>query len=106
MIGTFDQRVSLQRKSKTDDGAGGAVTTWTTLAEVWAHVRAMTGREREVSMRNEARANYVVTIRRRDGLTHIDRIVWQGRHLNVRFIKDEGPRVHTLKIEAEMGAAS
>lgn len=105
MIGKLDQRVSLQSKTLTDDGAGGASETWTEYAEVWAQVRPMTGREREIAMRNEAHANYVVTIRHRT-VSPLDRILWRGRYLNIRFVKEAGPRNQYLDIEAEMGTAS
>lgn len=102
-IGELDERITLQRKSLADDGAGGATVSWSDVAEVWAHVRAMSGREREQSMRNEGTADYVVVIRRRE-LLPADRIVWRGRYLNIRNLRDDGPREPYLRIDAEMGA--
>lgn len=105
MIGGLDDRVGLQSKQLTDDGAGGATESWTEFAEVWAKVEPMSGREREQADREEAHSNYVVTIRNRS-VSNLNRIRWRGRYLNVRFVRNAGPRPMYLKIEAEMGAAA
>lgn len=105
-IGELDQRIALQRRTRTRDDAGGATTTWTTYATVWALVRPLSGRERERLMREEATANYLVVIRERDDVLPSDRIQWRSRELNIRFIKSRGARAMYLEIEAELGAAS
>lgn len=102
----LDDLASFQRLTETKDGVGGADESWAEYAEEWVNVRAMTGRERENAMRTEARADYIVTIRYRDDVRPGDRIEWRERFLNVRFVKDSGPRETFLQIEAEMGAAS
>lgn len=104
--GQLDQRISLQRKSRVRDGAGGATETWTEYAEVYAMVRPMTGRERQNAERAEALSDYVVVIRYRSGILPSDRIEWRGRKLNIRFIRNQGPRTSWLEIEAEMGASN
>lgn len=105
-IGKLDQRVALQRKTRTSDGSGGATVSWSTYATVWAHVRPMRGRERENAMREEAASDYIVVIRYRSGVVEGDRIEWRDRHMNVRFVRNEGPRTSMMEIESEMGAAS
>jgi SPP1 family predicted phage head-tail adaptor len=104
--GMLDQRVSLQRRTIVDDGSGGGVETWAQYAEVWAHVRPMSGREREIAQRMEAAANYLVVVRMRSDVLANDKIVWSARELNVRFVKDKGPRDGFLEIEAELGTGS
>lgn len=104
--GELDERVSLQRLTPKRDGAGGATETWAEYAEVWAKVRPMTGRERENAARTEALSDYVVKIRYRADVRAADRIVWRDRELNVRFMKDRGPRELYLELEAQMGVKS
>ena len=104
--GMLDQRVSLQRSTLVDDGAGGATMSAGEYAETWAHVHPMSGREREHAMRADSTANYLVVVRMRDDVKERDSIVWRGRTLNVRFVRNKGPRGGYLEIEAEMGAAS
>jgi SPP1 family predicted phage head-tail adaptor len=105
-IGELSERLGLERKTRTPDGAGGASVAWTEYAEVWALVRPMSGRERAHAAREEANALYLVVIRYRDDVLDADRLAWRGRHLNIRFRKDRGPRPLWLEFEAEMGATS
>lgn len=103
--GELDQRVTLERKVKTRDGAGGATESWITYATVYALVRPMTGHERENAMREEAVANYLIVVRRRTDVVEGHRIGWNGRKLNVRFVKTR-MRKSFLEIEADMGVPS
>lgn len=103
--GDLDQRISLQRRTTTRDGAGGAETTWTEYDEVWAMVKPMTGRERQNAMRAEATSDHLVVIRYRDDVKENDRAVWRGRSMNIRFINNKR-REAFMTIEAELGAAS
>lgn len=102
-IGQLDQRVELQRVTLARAGGGGQDETWATYATVWAHVRPMSGRERQQAMRNDAISDYLVVIRYRAGVLEADRIVWRDRTLNIRFLKYQGPRESFLEIEAELG---
>lgn len=101
--GELDQRIKLLRKTNTPDGIGGFTTAWNEYAELWAHVRPMSGREREQSMRTEAAAMYLVVIRQRKDVVEGDAIEWMERNLNIRFVKQRG-RAAFLEIEAEIGA--
>lgn len=105
-LGELDQRVVFQRKTRTQDGAGGAAKSWSDVATVWAHVRPLRGRERQDGGRAEGVREYLVVVRWRDDLLDGDRIEWRGRYLNIRFPQDRGRRSEYLEIEAEMGVAS
>ena len=104
--GQLDQRIQLQSKTRTADGVGGATTAWATYATVWAHIRPLSGRERENAMRTEGKADYLVVLRYRSDITETHRILWRGRYLNIRFPKNMGPRTAWLEIEAEQGASA
>lgn len=103
--GELDQRVSFLRETKVDDGMGGSTVTWPSIATVWAHVRPMSGAEREHSDRLNAQANYLIVIRYRDDITESDVAEWKGTRFNIRFAKDRA-RSTFLEIEAEKGVAS
>jgi SPP1 family predicted phage head-tail adaptor len=104
--GDLRERVSLVRKTLTDDGSGGATASESTYATVWAEVRPMSGREREQAMRQEATSNYLVRIRHRTDVVEGDIVRWGSRDLNVRFVRNAGAKPQYLDIEAELGAAS
>jgi len=105
-IGELDQRVTLESATLASDGAGGATSSWAAYATVWAKVGPMTYRYRErmLADRQEASADYLVVIRRRSDVLEKHRIGWRGRYLNVRFVREAGPRKAYLVLEAEMGA--
>ena len=104
--GELNQRITIERKTRTPDGGGGYTETWTETAEVWALVRPMSGQERSHAQQAQTRANYLIVVRSGLDVLETDRIVWQGYRLNIRFIKRRGPRPLYLEIEAEMGAES
>lgn len=45
-IGRMRHRMTIEYASRNPDGGGGADETWTTLAEVWADLRPLSGGER------------------------------------------------------------
>ena len=105
-LGELNQRVTLERKTRAQDGVGGATSTWATIATVAALVRPLTGREREHAGRREATADYLVVIRARDDLVEANRLGWEGRKLNIVVIRNRGTRTQFLEIEAVLGGSS
>lgn len=101
----LDQRVTLRRYEEVQNEYGTLVRTPQNLGDVWAHVRPMSGRERDHAQQTDARANYLVVIRPRQGLTERDYVVWNGVELNIRFIKYRA-RSMFLEMECERMAAS
>lgn len=104
--GMLDQRVGLQSLALTPDDGGGATESWTTYATVWAHVRPMSGREREQADRVEATSNYMLAVRDRSDIKEGHRVSWGDRYLNIRFVRSTGGRHSFLELECELGAKS
>jgi SPP1 family predicted phage head-tail adaptor len=102
--GQLTERVTLRRKVQTQDEYGTLVETDGTLAIVWAHVKPLSGRERDRGQQTEGTANYVITIRYRAGLATSDYVVWRDQQMNLRFIRDDGPRSLWLRLECELGS--
>lgn len=103
--GTLDQRITIQQETSTADAYGGATTAWTTLAEVWANARPLSGRERFDLSVVEAPAMYRFTIRRRGDVTDTMRVSWNDQVFNIRFIADPGSRSLYMTFDAERGVA-
>lgn len=102
--GELTERVTLRRYTETKNAYGTLSHTPSTVATVWALVRPLSGSERDRAQQTEERANYLVVIRYRSDLTEKDYIVWRGSEMNIRFLKDRGPRARFLEIEAELNA--
>ena len=104
--GELSERATFKRETSTPDGAGGRVRAFTSICTVWALIRPMSGREREHSQAIQSSANYLIVIRYRDDIRENDIVEWRGRTMNIRFVKDRGPRSLFLEIEAEAGVPS
>lgn len=105
MIGTMDQRITLQRLAETPDGCGGVTHAWSDLATVWASVRTKSAGEDLTNGRINATAVSTFWIWNRSDLTEIDRLVWGGEVYNIRGVLRQGGRRLRLQIEAERGVA-
>jgi SPP1 family predicted phage head-tail adaptor len=100
-IGELTERINLIRHVETIDAYGTVNLAPSTIeAGVPAHVRPMSGRERDRGQQTEAQANYLVVMRAREDLTEKDAIYWRGKLFDIAFIRDRGPRAVFLEIEA------
>lgn len=107
-MGRMDERVTLQRRVETPDGAGGVVRAWADLAEnaaIWAHVGAKGGRENLNEGRIDASGAVVFTIWNRADVDETCRILWNGLAWNIRAVLRASSREAKLAIEAERGVA-
>lgn len=62
-VPVLDRKLTLETAQTSPDGAGGFVTTWVPLGELWAELRPGTGGERREDFLKISRAPYKVTVR-------------------------------------------
>ena len=103
--GQLDERVTIQSQVRVADAGGGYAESWQDVATVWARVRPLSGRERDMGEQLESPRDYRVTIRRRSDVTTAHRLVWRGAALNVRFVADAGPRPLYMDLDCQRGVA-
>ena len=82
-IGALRERLTLESPSRADDGGGGAVVTWTTVAQVWAAVRPISGDERLRHDAVTARVTHEVWIRHRGDVVPAMRFTSGPRILDI-----------------------
>lgn len=104
-LGMLDQRVNLERASRTADGVGGYTINWQLIAQLWAHVSPNSGSEREEAQRVEQQVKYLVVLREPVDVRPGDTIVWNTHRLNVEAVKVT-PRSPWLELDCALGAAS
>lgn len=76
----MDQTVTVQRKQRTSIGGGNFTETWVDVDQPEpAKVVPIGGSERLQAQQLEGKAMYRVTIRRREGLTTANRLLWCPR---------------------------
>lgn len=74
--GDLRDRFTIQQKTTVADSQGGRSTTWSTLATVWANVRALGAGERIQAATLGSHLRYVVTIYYRADVTPSMRGSW------------------------------
>ncbi|MFA5715840.1 MAG: phage head closure protein [Candidatus Paceibacterota bacterium] len=86
--GDLRSRIIIEEATYTDNGFGGKITTWTTLATVWAKVEHLSGRELQIAQLISPNILYEITIRYRSDMSTQYRIYYSGQYFNIRDIKD------------------
>ena len=92
MAGRLDRRITLQRKTVTQDEYGQEIETWTDLATVWAEKRDMKGSERWQAQQKVAEVETTWRIRWRDGITPLDRLLDGDQVYDVTGVAEIGRR--------------
>lgn len=98
------ERIVLETPVETPDGQGGMVRSWTAHARCFAEVMPLSldGGERMDAAREVMRLAYRIVLRARPDISTRMRVVWRGRHLNVRLVI---PGDAVLELMAEEGVA-
>jgi SPP1 family predicted phage head-tail adaptor len=104
-IGEFRERISLQQEVRLGDSGGGAMVNWEEVAELWAAVEPLSGRENIQGEKISAVQSYRVRFRCEEYVRTAMRMVWQERVLNIRSIRHVDARGRLLEIIAEEGVA-
>lgn len=78
--GDLSDRLTIQTPTTTADAQGGRATTWATLTTVWGHVKPA-GQAEMLGLREfiVAIGGYEITIRMREDVTVVMRLLWTPR---------------------------
>lgn len=66
--GELRHRLVYERQARTADGTGGVALAWTPVAEIWASIEPLSGKEKVVAEGLSETATHVITIRYRPGV--------------------------------------
>lgn len=92
------ERVTIQHLSTTSDEYGEPRETWTDGARVKASVTPESGREVIRGERVDAIQRYLIVIRYRTDVAPKDRLVWQGRTLEIHQVSPMPGSVRWLEL--------
>jgi len=81
--GSLNKRIELQVSSKVANGTGGFVTTWATLATVWAAIWPLSANDVQEAMKTSAQTTHRVRIRYRDNVKSSMRIKFGNRYFSI-----------------------
>lgn len=87
-IADLCHRVRIEAPQRTDDDGGGASVTWQLVDEVWAHVRSLSGGERQDAEQVTARTSVEIVCRHRADIGPTHRVVWNARIFEIKAVLD------------------
>ncbi len=80
------QKLTLQSEIQTADGAGGYTRSWEEVAELWAEIIPISGREKLFAMQLESSVTHRVLIRWRSGVNSGQRLINDSLTLNIIYV--------------------
>jgi SPP1 family predicted phage head-tail adaptor len=99
--GDLRHRLTLQEVQRVGDGAGGATTSWSDVADVWAQLTPAGGSEGIEAGRLAGKRAYEIVLRYRDGVQPAMRFRFGTRILEILTVVDVGERRRWLRCLCE-----
>tara|TARA_B100000161_G_scaffold87043_1_gene60890 strand:+ start:4402 stop:4725 length:324 start_codon:yes stop_codon:yes gene_type:complete len=105
-VGGLRHKVDLQKPTNTRDAGGGAVKTFTTLAQLYAQIKPVSGQEKYRQGQVQESVTHHVTVRYRSDIGTNMRLVYQSRNFNIRHIRNIDERNRFLLLVCNEGEAT
>ena len=86
--GQLDQRVTVERFSRTEDELGQPIETWAPLFTCWAEVSPLVGREFIAAQAAQSEVTARIRMRFRPWMTAQDRVIHNGTTYNIVSLVD------------------
>ncbi len=86
--GQLDQRVTVERFSRTEDELGQPIETWAPLFTCWAAVEPLTGREFIAAQAAQSEVTARIRMRFRPWMTAEDRVIHKGTVYQIQSVID------------------
>lgn len=99
------QRLTLQQEIQLTDGAGGYTRSWKEIADLWAEVIPLSGREKLVAGKLESKLSHKIVTRYRSDVSPAHRLVFENRAFNIRYVLDVTEDKTLLELLVEEGGA-
>lgn len=82
--GQLRERITIRRQSNVKNPVTGGLTrSWTTIATVYAQVRAINMREDVIGSTLQGISTFEITTHYREDLRAADQVLWKDRELNI-----------------------
>lgn len=95
------RRIAIEEPADIPDGGGGFIRSWQHVADLWAEIMPMRGREALVAQQTVGVVTYRITMRYVAGLTTAMRVAYAGRYFEIRAVINEGEKNISLQLLAE-----
>ena len=94
----LNHMISIERRAQQQDAAGQVRETWQRVADVWASVRPIGGREFYAASGQRAEISHEIILRHGADIQPQDRILYDGREFDVRVVLNLNEQNRYLKI--------
>jgi SPP1 family predicted phage head-tail adaptor len=95
IIGKLTERIVIKSPQEVRSTSGETTLNWdTTLCTVWAEVGGMSSRDILQAQQANVIATHRIRIRYRADVTHLHRVEWRGRTMEIASVVDRGGREH------------
>jgi SPP1 family predicted phage head-tail adaptor len=96
--GSLRHRVKIQQPVETVDSTGTTQVKWVDVAETWASIEPLEGREFFAAKQINPEVQGRIRIRYRDEITPKDRVVYNGREFDILAILNREERNIELEL--------
>jgi SPP1 family predicted phage head-tail adaptor len=100
------QRLTLQDEVRAEDGAGGYTRSWQSIADLWAEIVPISGRERLFADQLQSEVTHKILLRYRGGVVAGQRLIFENRAFNILSVFNTDEENDTLEILALEGVAT
>lgn len=95
IIGKMTERITIKAPQERRGPSGEATLDWdTTVATVWAEVGGLSTRDILQAQQANVIATHRIRIRYRSDVTHLHRVIWRDRTMEIASVVDRGGRNH------------
>ena len=101
--GDLRQRITLQQRDSGKDTFGQQVTTWTTVATVWAKAEPLTGREFFQAGQTQSAVDVRFSIRYRTDVLPAMRVQWRNENYEIVAVIDTDAARDKLELMCTRG---
>lgn len=105
-IGNMSSRVTLQRKTETQNDSGGQAVVWSDVTDIWAKIEAEKMDKYLIAQGLTQVLTHKISIRYRSDITTHDRLVWGSRTFQIHgiVIVEERDRFMVLSCQEGVGS--
>ncbi len=99
-------RLTLQQETRTTDQAGGYTRGWQNVADLWAEITPLSGKEKLFAGQLQSEITHKIIVRYRSGVTAGMRFIYESRAFNIRYVSNVSEADEMLEILAQEGVGA
>jgi SPP1 family predicted phage head-tail adaptor len=100
-IGNLRRRVAIESATRTADGGGGVAVAWSSVATVWAEIKALSGAEAVIAEGLQGKVTHEIMIRKRMDVSPAMRLRYGARIFVIWAVLDRDGPDPFIRIQAE-----